>query len=191
MGSRMEEITHYKKGMLMIPDLSGFTDFVINTPISIGKYITETLLKSIIESNTLSLEVSEIEGDAILFYKYHDIPSFEETIDQIGSMYSNFKKEIGNLSLQLAMEIPLSLKIIVHYGVFTQYTIGTIEKLYGAPVVEAHKMLKNYIAKFPPYALFSDAFLKANFEQPSTSTVAYDNCDHCIYLPDIGYIHYL
>ncbi|KFF25695.1 hypothetical protein IW16_12470 [Chryseobacterium vrystaatense] len=187
----MEEISHYKKGMLMIPDLSGFTDFVINTPISIGKYITETLLKSIIESNTLSLEVSEIEGDAILFYKYNDIPSFEETIDQIGSMYSNFKKEIGNLSLQLAMEIPLSLKIIVHYGVFTQYTIGTIEKLYGVPVVEAHKMLKNYIAKFPPYALFSDAFLKANFEQPSKSTVVYDNCDHCIYLPDIGYIHYL
>lgn len=191
MGSLMEEITHYKKGMLMIPDLSGFTDFVINTPISIGKYITETLLKSIIESNTLSLEVSEIEGDAILFYKYNDIPSFEETIDQIGSMYINFKKEIGNLSLQLAMEIPLSLKIIVHYGAFTQYTIGKIEKLYGAPVVEAHKMLKNYIAKFPPYALFSDAFLKANFEQPSTSTVVYDNCDHCIYLPDIGYIHYL
>lgn len=188
----MEEITmQYKAGMLMIPDLSGFTDFVINTNISIGKDITENLLKSIINSNTLSLEVSEIEGDAVLFYKYDKIPSFDETLWQIRLMYSNFKKELTRLSLQLAVEIPLSLKIIVHYGPFIQYKIGRFEKLYGKPVVEAHNMLKNHIAQFPPYALFSDAFLKANFEQPSISTVQYDTCDHCIYLPEIGYVHYL
>ncbi|WP_306354118.1 DUF2652 domain-containing protein [Flavobacterium sp. '19STA2R22 D10 B1'] len=181
----------YKAGMLMIPDISGFTDFVINTNMFIGKYITESLLKSIVESNNLSLEVSEIEGDAVLFYKYDQIPSFDDVIVQIVVMYNNFKKEVSRLSVELAMEIPLSLKIIVHYGLFTQYKIGRFEKLYGAPVVEAHKMLKNHIAKFPPYALFSDAFLKANFEQPATSTLEYDNCDNCMYLSEIGYIHYL
>ncbi|KFF15045.1 DUF2652 domain-containing protein [Flavobacterium hydatis] len=188
----MEEFnTLYKTGMVMIPDISGFTNFVINTNMTIGKYITESLLKSIINSNTLSLEVSEIEGDAILFYKYHKIPSFDSTLTQIETMYNNFKKEVSRLSLQLTMEIPLSLKIIVHYGTFTRYKIGKFEKLYGAPVVEAHKMLKNHIAKFPPYALFSDAFLKANFEQPAKATIEYDTCDNCMYLPEIGYIHYL
>ncbi|MCC9070552.1 DUF2652 domain-containing protein [Flavobacterium sp. F-65] len=185
------QIPQDKTGMLMIPDISGFTDFVISTNMFIGKYITENLLKSIVDSNNLSLEVSEIEGDAVLFYKYRQIPSFDDTIAQIVVMYNNFKKEVTRLSLQLAMEIPLSLKIIVHYGTFTKYKIGRFEKLYGAPVVEAHKMLKNHIAKFPPYALFSDAFLKINFEQPAESTFEYDNCENCMYLPEIGYIHYL
>lgn len=188
----MKEFTaQYGTGMVMIPDISGFTDFVINTNMTIGKYITENLLKSIIDSNKLSLEVSEIEGDAVLFYKYDKIPSFDDTIAQIVEMYNNFKEEVDRLSIVLAMEIPLSLKIIVHYGAFIQYKIGRFEKLYGAPVVEAHKMLKNHIAKFPPYALFSETFLKANFEQPAKSTIAYDNCDNCMYLAEIGYIHYL
>jgi len=188
----MEKLTtQYKTGMVMIPDISGFTDFVINTDMFIGNYITEHLLKSIIDSNKLALEISEIEGDAVLFYKYHKIPSFDDTIAQIEVMYNNYRKELARLSLHLAMEIPLSLKIIVHYGVFSKYRIGRFEKLYGAPVVEAHKMLKNHIAKFPPYALFSDAFLKANFEQPGKSTSEYDNCDNCTYFPEIGYIHYL
>ncbi|MCQ9639515.1 DUF2652 domain-containing protein [Chryseobacterium sp. WG14] len=188
----MEElISQNETGIIMIPDISGFTDFVINTNIFIGKYITENLLKSIIDSNNLSFKVSEIEGDAVLFYKYRKIPSFDDTLAQIVVMYKNFKKELGRLSLELTMEISLSLKIIVHYGSFTQYTIGRFKKLYGATVVEAHQMLKNHMAKFPPYALFSEAFLKANFEQPAQSIIEYDNCDNCIYLAKIGYIHYL
>lgn len=186
-----EYSTQNETGIVIIPDISGFTDFVINTNMFIGKYITENLLKSIIYSNTLRLEVSEIEGDAVLFYKFKDIPSFEETKTQIEVMYDNFKKEVAKLALQLAIEIPLSLKIIVHYGAFTKYKIDRFEKLYGTPIVEAHKMLKNHIAKFPPYALFSEAFLQANFEQPAIATLEYDNCGNCIYLPEVGYIHYL
>ena len=175
----------------MIPDISGFTDFVIKSNMFVGKYITESLLKSVMDSNILFLEISEVEGDAILFYKYHNLPTFEETLMQIEQMYNDFQKECKRLALQLAIEIPLSLKIIVHYGEFTKYKIGKFEKLYGAPVVEAHKMLKNHIAEYPPYALFSNAFLEINFDQPEKATVAYDNCEDCKYLPEIGYIHYL
>ena len=175
----------------MIPDISGFTDFVIKSNMFVGKYITESLLKSVMDSNILCLEISEVEGDAILFYKYHNLPTFEETLMQIEQMYNDFQKECKRLALQLAIEIPLSLKIIVHYGEFTKYKIGKFEKLYGAPVVEAHKMLKNHIAEYPPYALFSNAFLEVKFDQPEKATVAYDNCEDCKYLPEIGYIHYL
>ena len=175
----------------MIPDISGFTDFVIKSNMFVGKYITESLLKSVMDSNILCLEISEVEGDAILFYKYKNLPTFEETLMQIEKMYNDFQKECKRLELQLAIEIPLSLKIIVHYGEFTKYKIGKFEKLYGAPVVEAHKMLKNHIAEYPPYALFSNAFLEINFDQPEKATVAYDNCEDCKYLPEIGYIHYL
>jgi len=168
----MQHDTANKNGMIMIPDISGFTDFVIKSSMFVGKYITESLLKSVMDSNILCLEISEVEGDAILFYKYHNLPTFEETLMQIEQMYNDFQKECKRLALQLAIEIPLSLKIIVHYGEFTKYKIGKFEKLYGAPVVEAHKMLKNHIAEYPPYALFSNAFLEINFDQPEKATVA-------------------
>jgi hypothetical protein len=110
---------------------------------------------------------------------------------QIERTYNEFQKKLRYLSEQLTLEIPLSLKIIIHYGEFTKYKIGKFEKLYGPTVVEAHKMLKNRIAQHPPYALFSDTFLKANFDQPEKSTLKYDVCEDCKYLPNIGYIHYL
>ncbi len=185
------QITEDFIGMLMIPDISGFTDFVISTEISVGKYITENLIQSIINSNILCLEISEIEGDAVLFYKYRHLPTFQETLMQIEQTYGEFSKELWKLSQQLNLQIPLSLKTIVHYGAFTSYRIGKFEKLYGATVVEAHKMLKNRVAQRPPYALFSDTFLKANFDSPEKATVEYDSCDDCRYLPGIGYIHYL
>ena len=49
----------------MIPDISGFTDFVVKSNMFLGKYITENLLKTIMDSNILCFEISEIEGDAI------------------------------------------------------------------------------------------------------------------------------
>ena len=52
-----------EKGLLMIPDISGFTDFVIKSNMFVGKYITESLLKTIMDSNILCMEISEIEGD--------------------------------------------------------------------------------------------------------------------------------
>ena len=62
-----EQTTDNQTGMVVIPDISGFTDFVIKSNMFVGKYITESLLKTIMDSNILSLEISEIEGDAILF----------------------------------------------------------------------------------------------------------------------------
>jgi hypothetical protein len=82
----------------MIPDISGFTDFVIKSNMFVGKYITESLLKSVMDSNILCMEISEIEGDAILFYKYQNLPTFEETLVQIEHMYNDFQKELQRLS---------------------------------------------------------------------------------------------
>ena len=70
----MQNDTASKNGMLMIPDISGFTDFVIKSNMFVGKYITESLLKSVMDSNILCLEVSEVEGDAIL-YTMENLPN--------------------------------------------------------------------------------------------------------------------
>ena len=55
--------------LILIPDISGFTSFVNETEVKHSKHIIAELLELIIESDQLGMTVSEVEGDAILFYK--------------------------------------------------------------------------------------------------------------------------
>ncbi|HKH62865.1 MAG TPA: DUF2652 domain-containing protein, partial [Flavitalea sp.] len=67
-------------GLIFIPDISGFTSFVNNTEIEHSRFIIEELLETIINSNQLGLNISEIEGDAVLFYKFGDPPKVQERL---------------------------------------------------------------------------------------------------------------
>ena len=64
--------------LLFMPDISGFTQFVSETEISHSQHIVQELLEIIIDSNHLNLQISEIEGDAIFFYKPGDKPDLKE-----------------------------------------------------------------------------------------------------------------
>ena len=70
-------------GLIFIPDISGFTRFVNETEIEHSRFIIEDLLETIINSNQLGLQISEIEGDAILFYKFGDPPGVQQLVDQV------------------------------------------------------------------------------------------------------------
>ena len=55
------------KGLIFIPDISGFTRFVNEMEIDHSRLIIQELLEILINANQLGLVVSEIEGDAIYF----------------------------------------------------------------------------------------------------------------------------
>ena len=132
------------EGTIIIPDISGFTSFVNSMDFSLGKEITIELLQVIIDQNILNLTISEIEGDAILFYKKSTL-TLQQVKKQYEQMLSAFSDKVNTLSLQYGFEIKLSLKLVAHYGEISTYTIGGFEKLYGKPVIEAHQLLKNPI----------------------------------------------
>jgi hypothetical protein len=58
-----------QSALLFMPDIRGFTEFVSVTEIQHAQSIIGELLEIIIESNQINLQVSAIEGDAILFYR--------------------------------------------------------------------------------------------------------------------------
>ena len=60
---------HTQPALLFMPDISGFTQFVSETEVLHSQHIVQELLEIIIDSNHLNLQVSEIEGDAIFFYR--------------------------------------------------------------------------------------------------------------------------
>lgn len=154
------ETAMVNQGTIIIPDISGFTKFVNGTDAFTGKHITRALLSSIIDSNVLNLKISEIEGDAVLFYGYGVPLDTRSILAQYEIMLGSFNRKLAQLETFLGKKINLSLKLIAHYGPVTEYSIGTFRKLYGKAVVQAHQLLKNPI-KSSTYVLLTDSLLKA------------------------------
>lgn len=154
-GMEMEEVN------LIIPDISGFTRFVHTTDEVTGNMVIYRLLSAIMKSNILELQVAEIEGDAILFFKKGRKLSPEEVLEQFDLMLKNFQKEVGLLSEEIGEEIDLSLKLIAHYGPTADYKLSGFHKLYGKTVIAAHRLLKNTI-KSNVYVLITDDLLDEN-----------------------------
>jgi hypothetical protein len=139
-------------GLLFIPDISGFTKFVNETEIEHSRIIIEELLENIINSNKMGLHISEVEGDAILFYRFGDSPSIEEISSQVEKMFCNFQKQLKTYEVRrmcvcaaCRSAVNLSLKIITHYGEFSSYSVKSFNKLIGKDVIVAHQLLKNDI----------------------------------------------
>src|SRR4051812_7025416 len=139
-------------GLLFIPDISGFTKFVNETEIEHSRYIIEELLENIINSNQIGLNISEIEGDAVLFYRFGKTPTLEDMCHQVELMFCNFQKQIKNYEARRVCQclacisaVNLSLKVITHYGKFSTYTVKDFSKLIGKDVIVAHQLLKNDI----------------------------------------------
>ena len=131
------------KGLIFIPDISGFTNFVKSIDMDIGIAITKDLLNAIIDENPLNLQISEIEGDAVLFYKIgKPIPirnifsAFLRVRKAFDSKYQSWKRLYN-------IESDLSLKLILHYGDIKTYNVKGYNKLYGEAIIEAHQLLKN------------------------------------------------
>lgn len=154
------------RGLLFIPDISGFTRFVNETEIGHTRLIIQELLEILINANQVGLEVSEIEGDAILFYKSGDSPQLEELYKQVEKMFVEFHRHLIAYELRRFCQcnacksaINLTLKVITHYGEFTGYNVKNFNKLIGKDIIVAHQLLKNDIPQHE-YWLVTDNLLQ-------------------------------
>ena len=163
------------KGLLFIPDISGFTRFVNETEIEHSRLIIQELLEILINANQIGLEVSEIEGDAILFYKFGECPGLETLYLQVAKMFCEFHKSLIAYDHRRFCQctactsaINLTLKVITHYGEFTGYNVRSFNKLIGKDIIIAHQLLKNDIEQHE-YWLVTKSLLQDNrpagFEQ--------------------------
>ena len=146
-------------GLLFIPDISGFTELVHSTDVLTGQQITYELLSAIISENNLQMEVAEIEGDAVLFYRKGAAPSLRQLFRQYEKMTMAFETKRKELEQQFSIPLDLSLKIIAHYGRMATFSIGSFKKLYGEVMIEAHRLLKNSINS-RSYLLLTDPLFK-------------------------------
>ena len=139
-------------GLLFIPDVSGFTQFVNSVELEHSQHIIGELLETILDANQMGLDVSEVEGDAILFYKLGELPDLDVTYRQVENMFLSFHRHLKIYESRRTCDcracisaILLTLKIITHYGEFTEYKIKNFLKLIGKDIIIAHQLLKNDI----------------------------------------------
>lgn len=151
------------KGLLFIPDISGFTQFVTTMEIEHSRHIIQELLEILIDSNQLGLEVSEVEGDAILFYKFGTSPDLDVIYKQVERMFCAFHKHLKAYDSRRFCQcqacvkaIDLTLKVITHYGEFIGYTVKNFYKLIGKDVIVAHQLLKNDIEQHEYWLVTKD-----------------------------------
>lgn len=151
------------RGLLFIPDISGFTRFVNETEIDHSRLIIQELLEILIDANQIGLEVSEVEGDAILFYKFGESPDLQALYKQVEKMFCEFHRHLVVYDNRKFCQCKacisaadLTLKVITHYGEFTGYNVRNFNKLIGKDVIVAHQLLKNDIDQHEYWLITND-----------------------------------
>lgn len=149
------------KSFLFLPDISGFTQFVQNTEVEHSQHVIAELLEVLIDANTQELDLAEIEGDALFFYKEGEIPSQERLLAQIETMFTAFYSHLKLLETNricpcnaCATAPSLQLKMVAHCGEMQFIEVHGNRKPFGQEVIEAHRLLKNSIES-DNYALIS------------------------------------
>jgi hypothetical protein len=152
--------------LIFLPDISGFTQFVTQTEIQHSRHIIAELLETVMRANELGLKVSEVEGDAVLFYRMGEPPSLEELVHQATKMFLDFHAYLKVIERDRVCECGacqsasrLSMKFIGHYGELQETPIGTFTKLIGGDVILAHVLMKNTIPQHE-YLLLTQKYLE-------------------------------
>jgi hypothetical protein len=139
-----------EQAIILIPDISGFTDFTGATEIDHAAHIITELLELIVASNEMDFTLAEIEGDAVLFYRKGEPLRREQLIDQCLRMFANFHQRLMVIERDTVCQCGacqtasnLTLKFIVHFGYIKEIKVAQFVKATGIDMIVAHRLLKN------------------------------------------------
>jgi hypothetical protein len=128
------------------------------------------LIECLIACNKPEFTVSEVEGDAVLFYKLWDPVKMEDMMAHCLEMHKCFHEKLIEMKAQAPCDCEaceeihnLTLKFVIHYGQLNVVPIAHFNKATGMDMIIAHRLLKNGIQK-PEYILTTSAYLN-NFPQ--------------------------
>jgi uncharacterized protein YndB with AHSA1/START domain len=157
-----------QEGALVLADISGYSKFVAQTEVDHSWSILHELLDTMVRSVEGRMDVSQVEGDAILFISGL---STAEVIAALEGTFVCFHRRLRDM--QAVSTCPcsacanigvLKLKFVVHHGRFSRQRLGNVEQLHGADVIVAHRLLKNSVPS-KEYLLVTDAVLERLIEE--------------------------
>ncbi len=154
-----------KSSLLIIADITGFTQFIRGTDINHSKHIIGELMEVLIDADPLHLTVAEIEGDAILFYRYNALASRNEVVQFAERLFVGFHQHLRQFESSricqcgaCVLAASLTLKILVHVGPIQLLKVKQFLKPFGEAMIWIHLLLKNTVP-YREYLLLSSDFL--------------------------------
>lgn len=174
--------------LLVMPDISGFSRFVVASDASHeeARRITLELLDSVMEAVGDRMVLAKIEGDAALFFADADKQSPNDVAALVEDMFTAFDAAKARLACGecgrdiCAFTSVLDLKICVHRGPVSTFAFRDVDDLFGATVIALFRMAKAGITK-PRYLLVSgDSAPLIAYQRLGAST------ERVVELPDIG-----
>src|SRR5438094_3275123 len=165
MASQTEQAATFaglQEGALVLAGISRYWPFVSHTESNHSWSILHALLDTMVRSVQGRMDVSQVEGDAILFISGLTTP---EVIRALEGTFVSFHRSLRDM--QAVTTCPcsactniaiLKLKFVVHHGKFSRQRLGNVEQLHGTDVIVAHRLLKNKVPS-KEYMLVTDAVL--------------------------------
>ena len=154
---------------LVIVDISGYTDFIVNRTISLvhAEEIISELLEAIAERSQHPLTLNKFEGDAALLFAESGedrSAAARDVIAQLGSMFDAFTETRERIRLArtgcscdaCTNVLNLRLKAFMHCGEIAIKQLRGFTELAGEDVILLHRLLKNDVDS-REYVLLTDA----------------------------------
>jgi uncharacterized protein YndB with AHSA1/START domain len=152
-----------QEGALVLADISGYSKFIAQTEVDHSWSILHELLDTMVRSLSGRMDVSQVEGDAILFISGLSTP---EVIAAVEGTFVAFHRRLRDMEAVTTCPCSacanigtLKLKFVVHHGKFSRQRLGNVEQLHGTDVIVAHRLLKNSVPS-KEYLLVTDAVLE-------------------------------
>jgi len=160
--------SHLQDGILVLADISGFTEFVTKTEIEHGPPMVAELLGEVMARLSPPLEIQEVEGDAVFALGPDGaVGSPARLLDVLEEAFAAFRARQRELAADESCACracrsvgTLDLKIVAHHGTFLRQMVGSRSQAAGVSVVLAHRLLKNRLEGKPAYILLTEAALR-------------------------------
>lgn len=179
-----------EQATIFLPDISGYTDFVSRTELDHSSHIINELLEILVSSNTAGFTLSEIEGDAVLFYRKGEPIGIDDLTKQCIEMFEKFHATLKLIERDTLCQCGacqgasnLTLKFIVHYGAIKEIKVANFTKASGIDMIIAHRLLKNAISS-SEYVLATQAYFQSLNANATSAGLAWLASSH--EYPSIG-----
>jgi hypothetical protein len=178
---------------ILIPDISGFTEFMTSTELTHSSLAINYLIDAIVNAVGDEYELSEVEGDAVLLIKKGPAPSKKEIQDICLKIFNAFHYQRKWMQQHTVCPCGacqaitnLTLKFVVHHGPVAEIKVGRFVKPSGLEMIIAHRLLKNSIAN-NEYLLLTEKLLQHVDDEPEVEMIWTRSSEE---YPSIGKVDY-
>ncbi len=143
-----------ERGCLVIADISGYTDYVVQSPLEHAEDVLAEITELVADRLGAAFRVNKREGDALFAYAIGERIDASMLLDAVDAAYFAFRARLEGIGHSTSCgcaacaKLPdLDLKLVLHYGSFIRRPSATGEELTGRDVIVVHRLLKNAVAE--------------------------------------------